>query len=300
MILTGSARRRYNYPLPEATEVHPYSPTVVCTIPTYDGSGATIHPSVVDIGYRWHGYRWWMANTPWPDGLDSYENPSIWGSNDRETWVVPEGLTNPIEPYPGIAGYYNSDTELVWDSENNRLVCFWRWVGGGLDNVRIRARASSDGSTWSDMYDLFTPPSYSTSPTVFRLDGKWIMVQANAWGQPSREATDLLGPWEIGRAFTSPIAAGYHGFAANVGDKIISATTSAGAIWLAVSDAGTAWEPAVQLPVPGVIDNAYRATFRPSTKAGWLDVWHSGTKASLTGGRGVAYTRVPLSALGLG
>ena len=92
------------YPLPDATEAHPYGATVLCNIhdtygaPAGATQAATIHPSVVDMGRKFNGYRWWMANTPYPGQSESHENPCIYGSNDRINWYVPAGVVNPIEP----------------------------------------------------------------------------------------------------------------------------------------------------------------------------------------------------------
>ncbi len=36
--------------------------------------------------------------TPYPNGNDTYENPSILAGNDGTSWAVPAGLINPIDP----------------------------------------------------------------------------------------------------------------------------------------------------------------------------------------------------------
>jgi hypothetical protein len=85
-------------------------------IPTYDGSGQCVHPSVRYIPSGWAGYEWWMAFTPYPQGNDEYENPSLIASHDGINWTVPEGLINPIDPTPKNG--HNADTELVYDGKN--------------------------------------------------------------------------------------------------------------------------------------------------------------------------------------
>ncbi|MBO9605718.1 MAG: hypothetical protein J7639_07195, partial [Paenibacillaceae bacterium] len=61
-------------------------------IPTYDGSGQTVHPCVLFFPEGWKGHRYWMAFTPYPDGNDQFENPSLVVSGDGVRWFVPPGL----------------------------------------------------------------------------------------------------------------------------------------------------------------------------------------------------------------
>ena len=76
-------------------------------IPTYDGSDQSTHPSVLRFDAPWHGYLYWMAMTPYPYNNDGLEDPSILVSNDAQTWIVPEGLTNPLTPAPVITATWS-------------------------------------------------------------------------------------------------------------------------------------------------------------------------------------------------
>jgi len=78
-------------------------------IPTYDGSGQAVHP---DILY-WKD-QYWMTCTPYPYGVDTYENPCIYTSKDNYNWQVPDGCINPLA-YPSIN---NRDTIF-------RIHAFW-------------------------------------------------------------------------------------------------------------------------------------------------------------------------------
>ena len=79
---------------------------------TYDGSGETIHPDIVYFPDGWHGYKFWMVNTPYPNNDGALENPSIWCSNDGSSWVIPDGLTNPIVAKP--ASGVNTDPCIMY------------------------------------------------------------------------------------------------------------------------------------------------------------------------------------------
>src|SRR3954468_12655317 len=46
------------------------------TVPTYDGSGQSVHPDVVAFDSEWHGAKFWMTMTPYPKSNQALENPS--------------------------------------------------------------------------------------------------------------------------------------------------------------------------------------------------------------------------------
>lgn len=278
MLLTVSAaarRRQPPYPLPA-------SGTGLST-PTYDGSGVTIHPSVVDMqadaGAPLGGYRWWMANTPYPNQDVTLENPSIWGSNDRINWTVPDGLTNPIDPYPG-GGRINSDTELVWDPENEVLVCYWREYGMSAA-LKYYAATSPDGVTWTmqgSRLAIASGTAENLSPTIYRkASGDWrLWVYHNGGGAPVMyTATAALGPWTItsGTPSQTGSSGGYHGDIIRYEGAWISVHSFNSKMYAAVStDDGDTWiGGAMMTDISGV----YRPTFAPSTEAGYLDVWAS-------------------------
>lgn len=140
------------------------------TIPTYEGSGQATHPSVIRERTRWNGYYFWMAFTPYPN--TTHENPCIVASNDGVNWVVPNGLTNPLDPTPPTG--YNSDTELV--RVGDRLRVYWRWytADGASGNV-LYYMESSDGINWGTKkectFDEYHDP---ISPAIVKTD-KWYM-----------------------------------------------------------------------------------------------------------------------------
>ena len=96
-------------------------------IETPDGTNQPYHPSVLFISQKWNGYRYWMAETPYPlgnngdwNGLKPYrarwENPCIHVSNDGINWQTPPKGSNPIDDLSDAdiehQNYY-SDTHLV-------------------------------------------------------------------------------------------------------------------------------------------------------------------------------------------
>jgi hypothetical protein len=113
------------------------------TTPTYDGSGQAMHPSVLYIPSGWHGYKYWMAVTPYPYYDANYENPSVLVSADGLHWVVPQGALNPIAAdSPNLA-----DAELVLTSDRKELWLFYISKRPGA--VRLMRTFSGDGINWS-------------------------------------------------------------------------------------------------------------------------------------------------------
>lgn len=151
---------------------------VALTTPTYEGSGDAMHVAVWDFQTSWNGYRYWMANTPYPLGLDSFENPSILASADGTTWVVPAGGSNPIVPDPGGAAY-NADTELVYDEANDRLVMYYGYYDG-TTNKTVFETHSTDGITWSTPAAVIAAaPILTENPVSFSVrktgPSEWTM-----------------------------------------------------------------------------------------------------------------------------
>lgn len=104
-------------------------------IPTYDGSGQAINPSIYYNASGLWGFKYWMLYTPLPNGNYSYENPSLVASNDGITWTTPKWISNPIDLYPGN-GRLNNDPDMVYNAAANRLECYWlnSSSSGGNDN----------------------------------------------------------------------------------------------------------------------------------------------------------------------
>lgn len=141
------------------------------TIPleTYDGANETVHPSVVNCGKLWNGYKYYLADTPFANNNLDIENPSIWGSNDGLNFVVPAGVTNPIVP-----GTRNPDPELYFDAEADIMYCFWQQNG----TTDIYETHSSDCINWSTPKSVLTkvPGTVNVaSPCVVKVDGIFYM-----------------------------------------------------------------------------------------------------------------------------
>ena len=288
--------------LPDAPAESPYDALVQCAIPTPYGTGQTIHPSVVDMGRRWHGYRWWMVNTPFvpaPGTGEPLENPCIFGSNDRITWHVPPGLTNPIDPWPGgqvgrPSTAFNSDPELVWDPDERRLICYWRDTESFTpDVVDFYAAESYDGVTWTHHEGpvlTITAPDAARSPGISRVSATEWRMWCLSNTVPSRlySAPGPFGPWEYVAPLTRNGGAfyGWHGdfrYQDGVCYALVGSTTT-GPFYPSVSLDGLAW-----IQGAAVLGEGYRTAIVPPVD-GMVEVWYSTYATCID-----SWTRIPAS-----
>jgi|GEM_PF-5004520 hypothetical protein len=185
--------------------------------PTYDGSGQSVHPSVLDFKAEygidsWGGFRYWMALTPYPNFNSTLENPSILVSKDGLNWINATGIKNPLaaKPLGFVKDTYNSDPELVYDPDQNILILYWREYRGNAFE-KIWAKKISLGYKQSDKILCFEKvwdyqkTGLILSPTVWRKSSKeWFM-----WTTDGRMTIHLYTSsdginWSSGQPCSSP------------------------------------------------------------------------------------------------
>lgn len=140
---------------------------------TYDGSGQAVHPDVVSTE-DFAGYRYWMAVTPYPFGVDYFENPSIFKSLDGVNWHS-EG-NKPIAFPTQRKKAHLSDPDLIYEEKGKQLRLFYRetrFVNETLLN-NIYTTVSTDGLHWtcpvliltSDKDECLSPSAVSYGEAV--------------------------------------------------------------------------------------------------------------------------------------
>jgi len=117
-------------------------------IPTYDGSGQVVHPSVIDFHNEygmdaWSGYRYWMVLTPFPQSQDQFENPSLFASHDGFTWIVPQNITNPLDATSGLDKAFLSDPDMIYNPVTDQLWIYYRFVNTIILKMNL-IRVNSD------------------------------------------------------------------------------------------------------------------------------------------------------------
>lgn len=129
-------------------------------IETYEGSGQSVHP---DIAF-WDN-KYWLVLTPYPYGMEEYENPSIY---------VGETLSSLLPTKTPLAtqrirkqGFHLSDPCIAICKD--KLFCFYR--------ESERRGTSEDNIIWSTYYVL-DRGTWSTPETLFQSDKDKILSPA--------------------------------------------------------------------------------------------------------------------------
>jgi hypothetical protein len=178
-----------------ATASHAASPQ---TTPTYDGSDQATHPDVLYVLGGWNGYTHWMAMTPYPNSDNTKENPSILASNNGESWEVPSGLTNPLDPAPG-GSEFNTNTDLIID-QSGVMWCLWRRQDNTPNDDIIYARSSTDGINWSTAEVILTGGHRTlVSPSIIWDGLQYVLFYVDVNPTQAivyrRTATAVNGTW---------------------------------------------------------------------------------------------------------
>jgi hypothetical protein len=264
------------------------------TTPTYDASGEVVHPAVLDLGVAtWNGYRYWMAITPYPNANASLENPSILASNDKTTWEVPAGLTNPIYACP--SGGYNADPCLVF--EGVTLYCIWL-TGHADASKHFYESHSTDGITWStatSILDQTTGHSWF-SPAIIWDGTQYRMFTVDATLSPTtpfpiemRTCATLTGTWSAPVVVNMPSSAtaGIWHFDILADGNVLYVvifSLNPNALWLGIStDWGLNWttgSSAFLNLVAGAWDAALYKAALVKTATGF-DIWYGGHTATV-------------------
>ena len=130
-------------------------------IKTPEGSNQPYHPSVIYIPEGWNGYKYWMAETPYPLGEDGdwkglppyrerWENPCVHVSKDGIHWNDFEDSQNPIDDLDEnniINKDYFSDPHLVFYKDT--LECWYRISHQKNNATYILRKYTLNGKDWS-------------------------------------------------------------------------------------------------------------------------------------------------------
>lgn len=291
----------------------PWNVPTYCITPTPDETGSVIHPSVLDFGATpWHGWRFWMAVTPMYLGIEDLENPCVLVSADGYQWQVPAGLTNPLDPDP-TGPAYNSDTELLYDAPNDRLVVFWRELDPSAPVERIWRMTSTNGSTWTPKQLAISSNSIISliSPTVAPYQGgyaMWVLEDYSLMRYTAPTITSAFNP-----ATRTPFGiANLSGFTPAVNKWHVAVTLHAGKTYGLLLDTSTSGKRLIPMTLrpdgsefvagPAVIQNApsswdseevYRGAIQVHQNGTHMRVWYSGRSEAHSWR--VGYTRIPLS-----
>jgi len=161
--------------------------------PTYEGSGQAVHPSILyfESGFS---YSYVMAFTPYPNGNDDYENPSVIFSMDGITWTE-DGVSNPLDLPPDVTNYHLCDTDIVWNGTAFLLYYLLADHSTSPYTFTLKVLVSKDGVNWDGPYSLFSEQGMLSPAIIYdRDEGKYKMWYVSKATSPNtvwyRESTD--------------------------------------------------------------------------------------------------------------
>ncbi|MFL0246245.1 cell wall-binding repeat-containing protein [Candidatus Clostridium stratigraminis] len=174
-------------------------------VPTYEGSNQVCHPKVLYFENGWNGWKYWMVMTPYPNGADTWENPSIVVSNTGTQWQVPKGLVNPLTPLPPNRTQHNSDPHLVFKQDTNELELWYRFTLNNTED-RIYKITSADGIHWSTpQFIISFKDKECLSPAIIWEENKYKM-----WYIDEKYKCMYIESSDGGSTWTSPIEANFN------------------------------------------------------------------------------------------
>ncbi len=144
--------------------------TVRLNIETYlAGQNQPTHPSILGFDQPWHGYRYWLAYTPFPYANGEEENPCVAVSNDLFGWQAPKGLANPVAYNEETGCSELKDVSLLYREDLDQLELWYLGrlspdLGGDGQTLLLLRKCSADGVHWSN-YQVMAETAY-LSPTV--------------------------------------------------------------------------------------------------------------------------------------
>lgn len=159
------------------------------------GKNQLTHPNVIKFDKPWHGYKYWMGYTPYPNGDGEEENPSIAASNDMYKWETPKNLANPIADNEETGCNELKDSQLIYRDDLERLEMWYlgrisKNLGGDGETLLLFRKTSKDGINWSK-YKVMREFKY-VSPAIIWDGEKYCVWGIGFEGQGTKGVFDYF------------------------------------------------------------------------------------------------------------
>ena len=159
------------------------------------GKNQPTHPNVIKFDKPWHGYKYWMGYTPYPNGDGEEENPSIAASNDMYKWETPKNLANPIADNEETGCNELKDSQLIYRDDLDRLEMWYlgrvsKNLGGDGETLLLFRKTSKDGINWSK-YKVMREFKY-VSPAIIWDGEKYCVWGIGFEGQGTKGVFDYF------------------------------------------------------------------------------------------------------------
>lgn len=191
----------------------------------YRADDMIVHPHVIQFADTFNHKKYWLGLTPYYLNQDKFENPTEYGSDDLNSFVMFDDYPQPLAENPFAAsGYkhaYNSDIFHFYDFSTGDLCCGWRLTEDKIDtgrDVSLLYKRTKDGINWSDP-EVLMPKSLgdlALSPSVIYdfVAKKYYLYLI----------TGINGVYELARYETNRIGGAWINLTACTGIKTTGAT----------------------------------------------------------------------------
>lgn len=153
-------------------------------VKTYDGSDQCVHPDII----FWNS-KYWMVVTPYPYGMEEYENPCIYLGENLDS--MEPYFDNPLDAQ-GDVKYGNHLSDPCLYSNKNHLYCFYRKTTkyNGVICNSIWFRYCDSNMKWSEPKCVISSHTEGLlSPAVYSDDdGSCYMLYVNR----TKTGSDLI------------------------------------------------------------------------------------------------------------
>lgn len=161
----------------------PEAPLHLLDLSCTSGFGENVHPDVLYVpdGFGPGGWRYLMACTQLPQGVEYFENPEFLVSMDGIDWRLQDGGASPVVGAPDSWIGYNSDPSLYL--EEGELSLFYRdyHAYSGFAVVRLLVKKTYDAISWSAPETVLSykrpvkDVAIIMSPTIVKLERNYYM-----------------------------------------------------------------------------------------------------------------------------
>lgn len=115
---------------------------------TYDGGGQAVHPDIV-----YYNNLYWLTITPYPYGMEEYENPCLYQGKSLDSLALPEGPIAVQKKH--TQGVHLSDPCFAVD--DNKLYCYYReseWKSNIEEHTLWEIQYCDAKKCWGDPIQL--------------------------------------------------------------------------------------------------------------------------------------------------
>lgn len=140
-------------------------------IETHDGSGQSVHPTMA----YWNNF-YWLAITPYPYGMEEYENPGIYSCKTLDAFKIHTPYIKKQECHK--QGTHLSDPALVVFDE--RLYCFFRSTENRKKNTLLYSVYDDTEDSWGipkylfeSSDDLLLSPAFVKGSSLIMFHADW-------------------------------------------------------------------------------------------------------------------------------